>query len=383
MSALGERFYTSADLTGTVRVKKITFSLTAIAMTLAAANAVQAEQRVLHVYHWSDYVAPDTISNFEKQTGIEVVFDVYDNNEVLEAKLLSGRSGYDIVVPSNPFLAKQIKAGVYQKLDRSQLPNWDNLNKDLLKTLELSDPGNQYSIPYMWGSIGIGYNIDKVKTVLGDVAPDSWDIIFNPEYASKLHECGIGILDSPTEIIPAALHYLGLPPDSDKPQDLQQAEALLLKVRPYITYFHSSKYISDLANGNICVAVGYSGDLYQSKARAEEGTGNVRIAYQIPKEGAGTFFDMVGIPADAKNVKEAHEFINYLLEPQVMADLTNYLQFPNANSAATPLVDEVYRNDPGIYPDEAMLQKLYTFPDLSAKTQRTMTRSWTKIKSGK
>jgi len=364
-------------------VKKITFPLAILAMTLAAATTVYAEKRVLHVYHWSDYVAPDTISNFEKQSGIKVVFDVYDNNEVLEAKLLSGRSGYDIVVPSNPFLAKQIKAGVYQKLDRSQLPLWDNLNKDLLKTLEVSDPGNQYSIPYMWGSIGIGYNLDKVKAELGDVALDSWDFIFNPEYVSKLHECGVALLDSPTEIIPAAMHYLGLPTDSDNPEHLKQAEDLLLKIRPYITYFHSSKYISDLANGNICVAVGYSGDLYQSKARAEEGTGNVRIAYTIPKEGAGTFFDMVGIPADAKNVTEAHEFINYLLQPQVMADLTDYLQFPNANSAATPLVDELYRNDPGIYPDEAMLKKLYTFPDLSAKIQRVMTRSWTKIKSGK
>ena len=257
------------------------------------------------------------------------------------------------------------------------------MNQDLLKTLEVSDPGNLHSIPYMWGSIGIGYNPAKVKAVLGDVPMDSWEVIFNPEYISKLNECGVALLDSPTEIIPAAMHYLGLPATSENPEHIKQAEELLLKVRPYITYFHSSKYISDLANGNICVAVGYSGDLYQSKARAEEGTGNIRLSYQIPKEGAGTFFDMIGIPADAKNVKEAHEFINYLLQPQVMADLTNYLQFPNANNAATPLVEEVYRNDPGIYPTEEMLKKLYTFPDLSAKGQRNMTRSWTKIKSGK
>lgn len=364
-------------------MKKRFIPFAALSLAVAATIAHADEARVLHVYHWSDYVAPDTISNFEKQTGIKVVFDVYDNNEVLEAKLLSGRSGYDIVVPSNPFLAKQIKAGVYQKLDRSRLPQWDNLNPDLLKTLEVSDPGNQYSIPYMWGSIGIGYNPDKVSAVLGDVAVDSWELIFNPEYAAKLHECGVALLDSPTEMIPAAMHYLGLPPESESPEHIQQAEALLLKVRPYITYFHSSKYISDLANGNICVAVGYSGDIYQSKARAAEGTGKVRVEYQIPKEGAGTFFDMVGIPADAKNVDEAHEFINYLLQPQVMADLTNYLQFPNANSAATPLVDEEYRNDPGIYPSDEMLKKLYAFPDLSARGQRAMTRSWTKIKSGK
>lgn len=358
--------------------------LLAAAVGMAVVASVQAEdQRVLNVYHWSDYVAPNTISNFEKQSGIKVVFDVYDSNEVLEAKLLSGRSGYDIVVPSNPFLAKQIKAGVYQKLDKTQLPLWDNLNKDLLHTLEVSDPGNQYSVPYMWGSIGMGYNVDKVKAVLGDQPVDSWDLIFKPENISKLHECGVAILDSPSEIIPTAMHYLGLPATSEKPEDLKQAEELLLKIRPYITYFHSSKYISDLASGNICMAVGYSGDLYQSKARAEEGKGNVQIAYTIPKEGAGTFFDMVAIPADAKNVTEAHEFINYLLQPQVMADLTNYLQFPNGNAEATPLVDEQIRNDPGIYPPAEMMNKLYTFPDLPAKTQRLLTRSWTKIKSGK
>ncbi len=369
---------------GAVRVKKTKQMLLAAAMGMAVVASVQADQqRVLKVYHWSDYVAPNTISNFEKQSGIKVVFDVYDSNEVLEAKLLSGGSGYDIVVPSNPFLAKQIKAGVYQKLDKEQLPLWDNLNKDLLHTLEVSDPGNQYSIPYMWGSIGMGYNVEKVKAVLGDQPIDSWDLIFKPENISKLHECGVALLDSPTEIIPAALHYLGLPADSEKPEDLKQAEELLLKIRPYVTYFHSSKYISDLASGNICMAVGYSGDLYQSKARAEEAGDKVKIAYKIPKEGAGTFFDMIAIPNDSKNVKEAHEFINYLLEPQVMADLTDYLQFPNANEQATPLVEESIRTDTGIYPSAEVMSKLYTFPDLPAKTQRLMTRSWTKIKSGK
>lgn len=371
------------SIKGAVQVKKTKQMLLATALSMAVALGVQAEQRQLNVYHWSDYVAPDTISNFEKQTGIKVVFDVYDSNEVLEAKLLSGRSGYDIVVPSNPFLAKQIKAGVYQKLDKSQLTGWGNLNKDLLRTLEVSDAGNQYSIPYMWGSIGIGYNVDKVKAALGDQAVDSWDVIFKPENIKKLQECGVAVLDSPTEIIPTAMHYLGLPTDSENPEHIKQAEALLLSVRPYITYFHSSKYISDLASGNICVAVGYSGDLYQSKARAEEAKGKVRLAYKIPKEGAGTFFDMIAIPKDAKNVKEAHEFINYLLEPQVMADLTNYLQFSNANDQATPLVEEGIRTDPGIYPPAELMSKLYTFPDFSAKTQRLLTRSWTKIKSGK
>lgn len=365
-------------------MKKTKQMLLAAAVGMAVIASAQAEQqRVLNVYNWSDYVAPNTISNFEKKSGIKVIFDVYDSNEVLEAKLLSGGSGYDIVVPSNPFLAKQIKAGVYQKLDKTQLPLWENLNKDLLHTLEVSDPGNQYSLPYMWGSIGMGYNVAKVKAAIGDQPVDSWDLIFKPENLKKLHECGVAILDSPSEIIPTAMHYLGLPVDSLKPEDLKQAEDLLLKIRPYVTYFHSSKYISDLASGNICMAIGYSGDLYQSKSRAEEAGDKVKLAYQIPKEGAGTFFDMVAIPADAKNVKEAHEFINYLLEPQVMADLTNYLQFPNANDKATPLVDEAIRTDPGIYPTAEVMSKLYTFPDLPAKTQRVMTRSWTKIKSGK
>src|SRR5690606_15475643 len=222
----------------------------------AASTPAAASGQVLHVYNWSDYIAEDTLENFTKASRIKVVYDVFDSNEVLEAKLLAGSSGYDVVVPSNPFLAKQIKAGVFQKLDRSKLGNWDNLDKDLLKALEPSDPGNQYSIPYMWGTIGIGYNVDKVKAALGDGAPvDSWDLVFNPENIEKLKSCGVSFLDSPTEILPAALHYLGYAPDSSSTDELKKAEELFLTIRPSISYFHSSKYISDLANGNICVAV--------------------------------------------------------------------------------------------------------------------------------
>ncbi|WP_414200400.1 polyamine ABC transporter substrate-binding protein [Pseudomonas sp. F1_0610] len=365
-------------------MKLLTKSLLAAAIGLSATAVVQAQERVLHVYQWSDYAAPDTIANFEKQTGIKVTYDVYDSNETLEAKLLTGGSGYDIVGPSNPFFAKQIKAGVYQKLDKSKIKGWDNLNKDLLKALEVNDPGNQYGIPYMWGTIGLGYNVDKVNAAFGGNAPvDTWDIVFNPENISKLKGCGVVFLDSPTEMLPAALHYLGLPADSQDPAHLKQAEELFLKIRPYVAYFHSSRYISDLANGNICLAVGYSGDLYQSKSRAAEAKGGVTLSYAIPKEGAAGFFDMIGIPADAKNVDEAHEFINYLLQPQVMADLTNYLQFPNGNAVSTDLLKAEIRNDPGIYPPADVMAKIYTFPDLPAKTQRAMTRSWTKIKSGK
>ena len=359
-------------------------TLLALSLTAAVAGAAQADSKVLHVYNWSDYIAEDTLANFEKETGIKVVYDVFDSNEVLEAKLLAGSSGYDVVVPSNPFLAKQIKAGVFQKLDKSKLPNWSNLDKDLLHALEPSDPGNQYSIPYMWGTIGIGYNVEKVKAVLGEDAPvDSWDLVFKPENMEKLKSCGVSFLDSPTEILPAALHYLGYAPDSSKADELKKAEDLFLSIRPSVAYFHSSKYISDLANGNICVAIGYSGDIYQSKARAEEAKNGVEVGYNIPKEGAGSFFDMLAVPADAKNVEAAHVFLNYLMEPAVMANITNYVQFPNGNAAATPLVDEALRTDPGVYPTPEVLKKIYTFPDLAPAVQRNMTRSWTKIKSGR
>jgi len=359
-------------------------SLLALSLLGAMTSVVQAEDKVLHVYNWSDYIAPDTVAKFEKESGIKVIYDVFDSNETLEAKLLAGKSGYDIVVPSNNFLAKQIKAKVYQPLDRAKLPNWKNLDPNLLKTLEVSDPGNLYAFPYMWGSIGIGYNVDKVKAALGDNAPvDSWDLIFKPEYIEKLKSCGVAVLDSPTEILPIALHYLGYKTDSQNPKELKAAEDLFLKIRPNITYFHSSKYISDLANGNLCVAVAYSGDVQQSKTRAEEAKSGVKLGYKIPKEGAGTFFDMVGMPADAENVEAAYAFMNYLLRPDVMAEISNFVQFPNGNAAATPLVDEVLRNDPGIYPTGETMGKLYAFSDLPAKVQRAMTRSWTKIKSGK
>src|SRR3989338_2315157 len=362
------------------------FGKTLLALSLmgAVAGAVQADDKVLHVYNWSDYIAPDTLEKFTQESGIKVVYDVFDSNETLEAKLLAGKSGYDIVVPSNNFLAKQIKAKVYQPLDKSKLPNWQNLNKNLLKTLEVSDPGNEHAFPYMWGSIGIGYNAAKIKEVLGENAPvDSWDLLFKPENIEKLKSCGVSFLDSPTEILPIALHYLGYKTDSQDPKELKAAEELFLKIRPSVTYFHSSKYISDLANGNICVAVGYSGDIYQAKSRAEEAKAGVEVKYNIPKEGAGTFFDMVAIPADASNVEGAHQFMNFLLRPDIMASITNEVQFPNGNAAATPLVDEAIRNDPGIYPTGETMSKLYAFSDLPAKVQRTMTRSWTKIKSGK
>lgn len=358
-------------------------TLLALSLLGAMAGAAQADDKVLHVYNWSDYIAPDTIANFEKESGIKVVYDVFDSNETLEAKLLAGKSGYDIVVPSNNFLAKQIKAGVYQELDKSKLPNYGNLNTSLLKAVSVSDPDNKHAFPYMWGSIGIGYNPEKVKAALGIDKIDSWDVLLKPENIAKLKSCGVSFLDSPTEMLPVALHYLGLPTDTQKKADLKQAEDLFLKLRPSIGYFHSSKYISDLANGNICVAVGYSGDIQQAKSRAAEAGGKVKVAYDIPKEGAGSFFDMVAIPKDAENVDAAYKFMNYLLKPEVMASITNSVRFPNGNEKATALVDKDITSDPGIYPPADVQAKLYAIADLPAATQREMTRSWTKIKSGK
>ncbi|WP_249679152.1 polyamine ABC transporter substrate-binding protein [Pseudomonas abieticivorans] len=362
------------------------FGKTLLAMSLMGvmAGVVHADDKVLHVYNWSDYIAPDTIKDFEKESGIKVVYDVFDSNETLEAKLLAGKSGYDIVVPSNNFLAKQIKAGVYLELDKSKLSNYGNLNKDLLKAVSISDPNNAHAFPYMWGTIGIGYNPEKVKAALGADAPvNSWDLVFKPENAAKLKGCGISFLDSPTEMIPAALHYLGYPTDSQDKKQLAEAQALFLKVRPSIAYFHSSKYISDLANGNICVAVGYSGDIHQAAARAKEAGDKVHVSYSIPKEGAGSFYDMVAIPKDAENVEGAYKFMNFLLQPKVMADITDAVGFPNGNEASTPLVNKDITSDPGVYPPKDVLAKLYAIADLPAATQRILTRSWTTIKSGK
>lgn len=358
--------------------------LLATSITLVATGSSFAADNVLHVYNWSDYIAPDTLSKFEKQTGIKVIYDVFDNNEILEAKLIAGNSGYDIVVPSNAFLAKQIKAGLYQPLDKTKLPHWKNLNPILMKALEVNDPENKYAVPYMWGTIGIAYNIDKVKAALGNNAPvDSWDLVFKVENMEKLKSCGVAFLDSPTEMLPAAMKYLGYDPTVPDIAHIKDAQALFLKIRPYVAYFHSSKNIMDLANGNICVSIGYSGDLQQSKQRAIDAKNGVNIQYVIPKEGAASFFDMMAIPKDAPNPEAAHKFIDFMMQPEIIAEVTDYIRFPNANSAATRLIEDDIRNDPSIYPTDAIMEKIYTFPLLPLKMQRVMVNSWTKIKTSK
>jgi putrescine transport system substrate-binding protein len=352
------------------------------AATLTLAVQAQAEQTV-HIYNWSDYIGETTLADFQKETGIKPVYDVFDSNETLEGKLLAGHTGYDVVVPSNHFLGKQIKAGAFQKLDRSQLPNWQNLDPKLLKQLERNDAGNLYAVPYLWGTNGIGYNVEKVKAVLGVDSIDSWAMIFEPENIKKLSQCGVAFLDSGDEMIPAVLNYLGLDPNSTNPDDYKKAEEKLMAVRPYVTYFHSSKYIGDLANGDICVAAGFSGDIFQAASRAEEAGKGVEIAYVIPKEGGNLWFDMLAIPADAANAKEAHTFINYLLKPEVIAKVSDYVGYANPNLKAGELMDQEVRTDESVYPPQAVLDKLYVSAELPPKVQRLMTRSWTKVKSGK
>ncbi|AQZ94382.1 extracellular solute-binding protein [Halopseudomonas phragmitis] len=363
--------------------KHLSKTLLASAMALTLSAGVQA-QGVVNVYNWSDYIAEDTLANFQAETGIRVVYDVFDSNEVLEAKLLSGNSGFDIVVPSDSFLAKQIKAGAFLPLDRSKLPNWEHLDPVLLKALETNDPGNQFAFPYLWGTTGIGYNVDKVKAVLGEDAPvDSWDLVFKPENIAKLASCGVAFLDAPSEITPAALFYLGLPPSSTNADDYAKAEELMMSIRPHITYFHSSKFITDLANGDICVAVAWSGDVIQAADRAEEAENGQVIEYVIPKEGAPMWFDMMAIPRDARNVDNAHAFLNYIMKPEVIAEISNYVAYANGNLASKSLIDPEVLNDPSIYPPEETLNKLFTLAELPVNIERVRTRSWTRIKAGR
>ncbi|MFK8329021.1 polyamine ABC transporter substrate-binding protein [Pseudomonas sp. BJa5] len=354
--------------------------LAGASMTLAV--SVQAAPTV-HIYNWSDYIGQTTLADFEKATGIKPVQDVFDSNETLEGKLLAGRSGYDVVVPSNHFLGKQIKAGAFQKLDKSLLPNYANLDPALMKRLEKNDPGNQYAVPYLWGTNGIGYNVEKVKAVLGTDTIDSWSVLFEPENIKKLSACGVAFLDSADEMLPAVLAYMGRDPNSTNPKDYEDAEQKLLAVRPYVTYFHSSKYISDLANGDICVAAGFSGDIFQARNRAQEAGKGVSVAYAIPKEGANLWFDMLAIPKDSTHVKEAHAFINYLLKPEVIAQVSDYVGYANPNPKAGDLMDQSVRTDAAVYPPQEVLDKLYVNSELPPKVQRLMTRSWTKVKSGK
>jgi putrescine transport system substrate-binding protein len=348
----------------------------------AEAKAPAAEEKVLNVYNWSDYIAEDTISNFEQQTGIKVNYDVFDSNEVLETKLLAGKTGYDVVVPSASFLERQIKAGVFMTLDKSKLPNLANMDPEIMQRVALHDPGNEHAVPYLWGTTGIGYNPQKVKEALGVDTIDSWSAIFDPENAKKLQSCGLVMLDAPVEVFDSALIYLGKDPNSESEEDLNAARDLIMAVRPYVRYFHSSQYINDLANGEICVALGWSGDILQAQARGAEAENPVEVAYTIPKEGAIVWFDMLAIPADAPHPDNAHKFINYLMEPAVIAAISDYVAYANGNAASFDLIDEAVRTDPSVYPTPEVKAKLYPSLAESQEYSRLSNRAWTTVRTG-
>ena len=354
------------------------------AMLWTLAPSAQAEERVVNFYNWSNYMAPGVLEDFTRETGIKVVYDTFDANETLETRLLAGKSGYDVVVPSGYFLQRQITAKVFLKLDKSKLPNLANAWPVVTKQLATYDPGNDYGANYMWGTTGIGYNVTLAKKILGpDAGIDSWDIVFKPENLAKFKDCGIHMLDSADDILPAALSYLGIDPNSTKQADLEKAADLVGKIRPYVRKFHSSEYLGALASAEICLVVGWSGDIMQARSRAAEAKTGIEIGYSIPKEGAQMFFDNLAIPADARHVAEAYELINYLYRPDVAAKNSDFLSYANGNLASQKLIDPKTLNDQNIYPDDATLKKLFVITARDPATQRIVNRLWTKVKTGR
>jgi putrescine transport system substrate-binding protein len=371
--------------------RTMTNFILALAATFAIVFAVaqaHAQDRVVNIYNWSDYIDPKVLEDFTKETGIKAVYDVFDSNDVLETKLLAGKTGYDVVVPSQTYMQRLIAAGVFQKLDKSKLPNLKNVWPEIAARLATYDPGNEYGVNYMWGTTGIGVNIDRTKERLGGAALDSWDVVFKPELLAKLASCGVHMLDAADEMIPTALRWLGLNPDSKDVADIEKAGAALMKIRPHVRKFHSAEYINSLANGEICLAVGWSGDVLQARTRAREaaqGTKRktVNIDYVLPKEGAHMWFDSLAIPKDAPHPAEAHIFIDYLLRPEVAARNSNAVSYANGNLASQKFVDKEILENRAIYPDPATMQKLFVSTPYSQQVQRQVTRVWTRVKTGR
>ena len=354
-----------------------------LALLLLAWPATAQEQKILHIFNWSDYISEEAIEDFEKATGIKVVYDTFDSNEVLEAKLMAGKSGYDIVVPTASFMQRQISAGLFRKVDKAKLPNLNNLDKSLMRIVANHDPGNAYGVPYLWGTTGIGYNIEKIKERLPNAPVDSWRLIFDPAVVAKFKDCGVAMLDTPSDVIKSTLRYLGRDPNTTKPEDVKAAEAHLLKIRPFVTYFHSSKFINDLAAGDICLVLGYSGDIVQARNRAADAGKKVEVGYVIPKEGAMVWFDMMAIPADAPHPQNAHAFINYILTPEVAGAISNAVSYASPNAKALESVDEELKNDSSVYPNAQVKQRLFADKTLNSDVDRAFTRAFTRVKAGK
>jgi putrescine transport system substrate-binding protein len=359
-------------------------SLAFLAIALGISGAARAEQQVLNIYNWSDYIAPDTVPNFEKATGIKVNYDTYDSNETLEAKLAAGNSGYDLVGPSlTPFLARQVKGNFYQALDKSKLPNYEHLNKELLARMAPFDKDNAHAIPWMTGTTALGYNAEKIKQLMPDAPVDSLKLLFDPEVLAKFKDCGIAILDTPVDVFPAALNYLGLNPDSQKQEDLQKAADLLTKIRPFIRKFDSSEYINDLANGDLCLAWGYSSDINLARRRAAEAGKGVTVVTSLPKEGTERYIDTLAMPKDAPHADAAYKFLNYIMDPKVIADTVNTIYVQSGNGDAGSFIKPEILNDPAIYPPAEVEKKIFAISASSPEIDRLRTRLWTKIKTGR
>lgn len=363
-----------------------TVAAIAMGMTLAACGqgggAGSAKDQTLKIYNWSDYIDPAILADFTKETGVKVQYDTFDSNEVLETKVLQGATGYDIVAPSNHNVPRYIAAGAIAALDKAKLPNNKNLWPEIMAHMEPFDPGQKYTVPYMWGTIGVGYNVKEVAKRLPGVKIDSWKVVFDPANLAKLKDCGVYYLDASEDMYAVALNYLGKDPNSRTLADYQAATNMMVKARPYVAKFHSSAYVEGLANGDICVAVGYSGDVLQAKARAEEAGNGVEVAYVIPKEGSQVWFDVFAIPADAPNPSAAYKFLDYMLRPEVIAKASNFTQYANANSAATPLVDPAVRDDPNVYPTPEVFKRLFVTTTKDQALLREVTRMWTRVQTG-
>ncbi|KZE33523.1 polyamine ABC transporter substrate-binding protein [Crenobacter luteus] len=361
------------------------FTVIAASVLAASAGPALAAGKVLNVYNWSDYIAPETVKNFEKETGIKVRYDVYDSNEVLQAKILTGRSGYDIVVPTNAFLAKQIKAGIYQPIDKSKIANYKHLDAAVMAQAAKFDPGNAYSVPYFYGINTLAINVGKVKAALGSLPmpANEWDLLFKPEYAARLKSCGVSVLDSPAEALPMAAHYLGRNPNSNADADWRAAAELFKQVRPYITRFSSSGYINEFANGSLCVVLGYGGDLNIARRRAEEARNGQQLKVLAPKAGVMLWMDSMAIPKDAQNVDNAYAFIDYVMRPEVAAANARAVSYATPNRAARARLDAKLLADASIYPTAEIQQKSFVQLPQDAKIQRLQTRLWTEVKTRK
>jgi putrescine transport system substrate-binding protein len=364
-----------------MRPALLAFGLAASLVT--ALPAAPAQEKVVNIYNWSDYIDPAVLKNFEAETGIKVRYDVYDSNDALESKLLAGKTGYDVVVPTQYYMARQVQAKLLRPLDMAKLPNAKNLDPALMERLARFDPGNRHAVIYLWGTSGIGLNADKIRQRMANPPAYSLRMLFDPAVVSKFADCGVVMLDAPDEIMVAALKYLGLDPNAKDADSIAKAEAAVMNVRPYIRKFHSSQYINDLANGDACLAYGFSGDILQARSRAEEGKNGVRVQYLLPKEGAQQWFDVMAIPADAPNVDNAHAFINYVLQPKVMARITNAVQYPNAVPASLQFVDKEAMTDRDVFPPAEAVKNLYTVQPFNQSEQRLLTRAWTRVKGGR